>query len=119
MHPLAVILGGVLGASLRLVLPGGASEAGWDTRLAVVIVVGAFVLGLVLRMPVRRPVRGRLVSGLVGVLGAFSLVTVTLLGIGPTGAVWLGLVAVVVFGLVAAAIGMLLGHLIAAAAETV
>ncbi len=118
MHPLAVLLGGVLGTSLRLLLPGGTNQAGWDARITVVLVVGAFVLGLVLRLPLQRRVRGRLVSGLVGTLGSFSVATVTLLG-EPTVAVWMGLVWVVVFGVFAAAIGMLLGHLIAAADETV
>lgn len=119
MHPLAVLLGGVLGTSFRLLLPGGSSQAGWDARITVVIVVGVFVLGLVLRLPLRRRVRGRLVSGLVGTLGGFSVATVALLGAEPTVAVWMGLVGVVVFGVVAAAIGMLLGHLIAAADEAV
>lgn len=119
MHPLAIVLGGVLGTSLRLLLPGGTSQAGWDTRITVVIVVGAFVLGLLLRLPARPRLRMRLVSGVVGVLAGFAAVTGALLGVGLTMAMWVGLVGMVVFGLVAAAIGMLLGHLIAAAEEIV
>jgi CrcB protein len=119
VHPLAVVLGGVLGTSLRLLLPGGSNPAGWDTRITVVIVAGAFMLGLLLRLPLRARVRGRLVSGVVGTLAGFSAVTIALLGVGLTAAVWIGLVGVVVFGLVAAAIGLLLGHLIAVAEETV
>ena len=119
MHPLAVVLGGVLGTLFRLLLPGGSNPAGWDTRITVVIVVGAFVLGLLLRLPVRPRVRGRLVSGVIGTLAGFATATVALLDVGGTVAVWLGLVGIVFFGLVAAAIGLLLGHLIAAADEAV
>jgi CrcB protein len=119
VQPLAVVLGGVLGTSLRFLLPGGSSPAGWDTRITVVIVVGAFVLGLLLRLPVRPGARSRLVPGVVGTLAGFAAATVLLLDVGPTVAVWLGILGIVLFGLVAAAIGMLLGHLIAAADETV
>lgn len=97
----------------------GSIQTGWDTRITVVIVAGAFMLGLLLRLPLRARVRGRLVSGVLGTITGFSAVTIALLGAEPTVAVWIGLVGVVVFGLVAAAIGLLLGHLIAAAEEAV
>lgn len=98
----------------------GSSQTGWDTRITVVIVAGAFMLGLLLRLPLRARVRARLVSGVLGTIAGFSAaVTIALLGVEPTVAVWIGLVGVVVFGLVAAAIGLLLGHLIAAADEAV
>ncbi len=97
----------------------GSSQTGWDTRITVVIVAGAFMLGLLLRLPLRARVRGRLVSGVLGTIAGFSAAVIALLGVEPTVAVWIGLVGVVVFGLVAAAIGLLLGHLIAAAEESV
>lgn len=117
MHPVAVLLGGVLGTSVRLLLGGGPTPTGWDPSIIVVTVAGAFGLGMFLRLPVRPPVRRQVVWGILGTLVSFSAVALAQYGGALTGAAWAALLGIVAFGVVAAAIGMLLGHLMAAADE--
>lgn len=119
MHPFAVILGGVLGTWLRLMLTQGSSQADWDTRITVVNVVGAFLLGLLIRLPVRPRVRALIASGFLGSLTSFSALTIAVVDGTPSTTVWVGIVGSIVFGIIAAAVGMLIGHLLVAAEEDV
>lgn len=117
MHPFAVILGGVVGTWLRLALTQGTSQADWDTRITVVNVLGAFLLGVLIRLPVRPPLRAFLASGVLGSLTSFSALTIAFVDGGQATTIFVGLVGSLVFGVLAAALGMLVGHLLVAARE--
>ncbi|HEU5144636.1 MAG TPA: CrcB family protein [Dermatophilaceae bacterium] len=119
MHPFAVILGGVLGTWLRLVMTQGSASGGWDTRVTVVNVIGAFLLGLLIRLPVRPRLRAFLASGVLGSYTSFSALTIASVDGTPMAAVWFGLAGSIVFGVLAAGLGMVLGHLLMAAEEDV
>ena len=61
MHPFAVAVGGAIGTLLRLLLTTGpAGGAAWDPRISVINVVGAFLLGILVRLPLRPQVRSLL-----------------------------------------------------------
>ena len=117
MHPFAVILGGVLGTWLRLVMTQGSVSAGWDARITVLNVVGAFVLGLLIRLPVRPGLRAALASGGLGSFTSFSALSIATIDGTPSTSAWLGLGASIVFGVLAAGLGMVVGHLVVAAEE--
>src|SRR3954453_12728984 len=79
MHPIAVAAGGAVGTLLRLLLTsGGSLGAEWDPRISVVNVVGAFLLGLLARLPVRPRLRSMLASGGLGALTSFSALSIAL-----------------------------------------
>ncbi len=114
MHPLAVTLGGAIGTLLRLLLTSGAGGgANWDPRISVINVVGAFLLGVLVRLPVRPRVRSLLGSGGLGALTSFSALSITFVDGTPGYAVALGLLTSIVFGVAGAALGVWLGGLLA------
>jgi CrcB protein len=118
MHPFAVAAGGALGTLLRLLLTmGGGSHAGWDPRISAINVVGAFLLGVLVRLPVRPPLRSLLASGGLGSLTSFSALSIALVDGTPGYAVALGLLTSIVLGVAAAALGMWLGGLLRARAK--
>ena len=115
MHPFAVALGGAVGTLLRLLLTvGGSGAAGWDPRISVINVVGAFLLGVLVRLPVRPPLRSMLASGGLGALTSFSALGIAFVDGTPGYAVALGLLTSIVLGVAAAAVGMWLGGLLTA-----
>ena len=116
MHPFAVAIGGAVGTLLRLLLTtGGGSGVEWDPRMSVINVVGAFLLGLLVRLPVRPRLRSMLGSGGLGALTSFSALSIALVDGTPAYAVALGLLTSIAFGVAAAALGMWLGGLLTAA----
>jgi CrcB protein len=116
MHPFAVALGGAVGTLLRLLLTvGGDHGGGWDPRISVINVVGAFLLGLLVRLPVRPRLRSMLGSGGLGSLTSFSALSIAFVDGTPGYAVALGLLTSIVFGVAAAALGMWSGGLLTAA----
>ena len=119
MHPFAVVVGGVVGTWLRLLLTAGSGNLTWDTRITAVNVVGAFVLGLLIRLPVRPRVRAFVASGLLGSFTSFSVLSIALVDGTPGAGVAAGLAASLGLGLIAAAFGMGLGHLLVAEEEDV
>ena len=115
MHPFAVALGGAAGTLLRLLLTvGGSGAAGWDPRISVINVVGAFLLGVLVRLPVRPRLRSMLASGGLGSLTSFSALSIAFVDGTPGYAVALGLLTSIVLGVAAAALGMWLGGLLTA-----
>ncbi len=117
MHPLAVALGGALGTLLRLLLTQGGGQADWDPRISVVNVVGAFVLGVLIRLPLHPRTRALVASGGLGSLTSFSALSIAFVDTTPGYAAWLGLSVSIVLGLAAAALGVAVGHLLVAARE--
>lgn len=110
MHPFVVAIGGAVGTLLRLLLTsGGGGGGGWDPRISVINVVGAFLLGVLARIPVRPQVRSLLGSGVLGSLTSFSALSIALADATPGYAVALGLLTSIVLGVAAAAFGMWLG----------
>ncbi len=114
MHPFAVALGGAVGTLLRLLLTLGNGGTEWDLRISVINVVGAFLLGVLVRLPVRPWLRSMLASGGLGSLTSFSALSIASVDGTPGYAVALGLVTSIVFGVAAAALGMWLGGLLRA-----
>jgi CrcB protein len=113
MHPYAVAAGGAVGTLLRLLLTlGPAGAAVWDPRISVINVVGAFLLGVLVRLPVRPQVRSLLASGGLGSLTSFSALSIAFVDGTPGVAVVLGFVTSIVLGVAAAALGLWLGHLL-------
>jgi CrcB protein len=113
MHPFAVALGGAVGTLLRLLLTvGGSDGGGWDPRISIINVVGAFLLGLLVRLPVRPRLRSMLGSGGLGSLTSFSALSIAFVDGTPGYAVALGLLTSIVLGVAAAALGMWLGGLL-------
>lgn len=117
MHPLAVALGGALGTLLRLLLTQGGGQGAWDPRISVVNVVGAFLLGVLVRLPLHPRLRAFLAPGALGAFTSFSALSIAFVDSTPRYAVWLGFVVSIVLGIAAAALGMGLGHLLVAAEE--
>jgi CrcB protein len=118
MHPFAVALGGATGTLLRLLLTaGGSGGGGWDPRISVVNVVGAFCLGLLVRLPVRPRVRSLLASGGLGSLTSFSALSIALVDETPGYAVALGLLTSILLGVAAAALGRWVGGRLVGPAE--
>lgn len=114
MHPFAVVLGGVLGTWLRLVMTQGPPTGGWDARTTAVNVIGAFLLGLLIRLPVRPRVRAFLASGMLGSFTTFSALSVATISSGVGAG---GMAASIIAGILAAGVGMIVGHLLVAAEE--
>lgn len=114
MHPFAVALGGAVGTLLRLLLTAGGGGGGWDPRISVVNVVGAFLLGVLVRLPVRPRLRAMLASGGLGSLTSFSALSIAFVDGTPGYAVALGLLTSIVLGVAAAALGMWLGGVLRA-----
>lgn len=113
MHPFAVAIGGAVGTLLRLLLTtGGGSGGDWDPRISIINVVGAFLLGVLVRIPVRPQVRSLLASGVLGSLTSFSALSIALVDATPAYAVALGLTTSILLGVAAAALGMWLGGLL-------
>jgi CrcB protein len=119
VHPFAVILGGVVGTWLRLVMTQGSLSGAGDPRIAVVNVIGAFALGLLVRLPIRPRVRAFLASGVLGSFTSLSAITVATVAGTPGGGVWAELAGSLFFGVFAAGLGMVIGHLLVAAEEVV
>lgn len=117
MHPVAVALGGAAGTLLRLVLTQGAGHGDWDPRLGVVNVVGAFVLGFLVRVPLEPRTRAMVTSGGLGALTSFSALSVALVDGTTTYAVGLGLAISVGLGVAGAALGRWIGGLVVAGIE--
>jgi fluoride exporter len=118
MHPYAVAVGGAVGTLLRLLLTtGGGGGGGWDPRISLINVVGAFLLGVLARIPVRPQVRSLLGSGVLGSLTSFSALSIALADATPGYAVALGLLTSIVLGVAAAAVGMWLGRFLTSRAE--
>lgn len=114
MHVVAVALGGALGTLLRLVLTSGSSGgAEWDPRISVVNVAGAFLLGMLARLPVRPRLRSLLGPGFLGAFTSFSALSIALVDGSAATAVALGLAVSLGLGVVAAALGYWLGGLVA------
>lgn len=97
----------------------GSGSGGWDTRITVVNVIGAFLLGLLIRLPVRPRLRAFLASGLLGSFTSFSALSIASVDGTPPAAVWAGFAGSIGAGLLAAALGMVVGHLLVAAEEDV
>jgi fluoride exporter len=113
MHPFAVALGGAVGTLLRLLLTtGDGSGTHWDPRISAINVVGAFLLGVLVRLPVRPRLRSLLGSGGLGSLTSFSALSIAFVDGTPGYAVALGLLTSIVLGVAAAALGMWLGGLL-------
>lgn len=117
MHPFAVAIGGAVGTLLRLLLTAGGGAHGWDPRISVINVVGAFLLGVLARIPVRPQVRSLLGSGVLGSLTSFSALSIALADATPGYAVALGLLTSIVLGVAAAGVGMWLGRFLTSRAE--
>lgn len=109
MHPLAVAVGGAIGTLLRLLATQG-SSAGWDYSIAVVNVVGAFLLGLVTALPVRPAVRALLGPGTLGALTSFSALSIAFVDGPAMYAAGLSLVISLLGGVLAGATGLWLGR---------
>lgn len=117
---LAVAVGGMLGTGIRLLvdttLPHEASGLPISTLL--VNVVGAFVLGLLVSSIWTRPrtpnwAKAGLGTGLLGSFTTFSALITSLLSDATQGLWWLALVyllASLVLGFAAAALGLRIGH---------
>lgn len=118
MHPFAVAIGGAAGTLLRLLLTTGHGGGGWDPRISAINVVGAFLLGVLVRIPVRPQVRSLLGSGVLGSLTSFSALSIAFTDGTPGYAVALGLLTSIVLGVAAAAFGMWLGGLLTSTAES-
>lgn len=114
MHPWAVALGGAVGTLVRMLLTQGGQTDGWDPRISVVNVLGALALGVLVRLPLRSRTRDLLASGGLGSLTSFSALTLVLVDTTPAYAVALGLVASLLGGVAAAALGYWLGGLLVA-----
>ena len=113
MHPFAVAVGGAIGTLLRLLLTTGpAGGAVWDPRISVINVVGAFLLGILVRLPLRPQVRSLLAPGVLGSLTSFSALSIALVDGTPGSTVALGLGTSIVLGVAAAAFGLWLGGLL-------
>lgn len=114
MQLVPVAVGGAAGTLLRLLLTQGAAGPGWDVRMTVVNVVGAFLLGVVSQLRLRPGHRDLLMTGGLGALTSFSVLTIAFLDGTRQSAAWGGLVTSVVLGLGAALLGILLGRLLTA-----
>jgi CrcB protein len=119
VHPFAVILGGVVGTWLRLVMTQGSLSGAWDPRITVLNVIGAFLLGLLIRLPIRPRVRAFLASGVLGSFTSLSTLSIATVAGTPWAGVWAGLAGSLFFGVLAAGLGMVIGHLLVAAEEDV
>lgn len=116
----AVVVGGMLGTGLRLavdlLLPHGASDLPLSTLL--VNVVGAFALGALVSSVWTRPgtptwAKAGLGTGLLGSFTTFSALIGSLLSETTLGMWWLAgvyLLASLVLGFAAAALGLRVGH---------
>jgi CrcB protein len=117
MRFLPVALGGAAGTLLRLLLTQGDAGHGWDVRMTVVNVVGAFLLGAVSQLRLRPDRRDLLMTGGLGALTSFSILAVAFVDGTHVSAAWIGLATSVVLGLGAALAGTLLGRLLVDGAE--
>lgn len=114
MHAWAVALGGAVGTLVRMLLTQGGPTDGWDPRISVVNVLGAFALGVLVRLPLQPRTRDLLASGGLGSLTSFSALTLVLVDATPAYAVVLGLATSLLGGVAAAALGYWLGGLLGA-----
>ncbi len=114
MRFVPVALGGAAGTLLRLVLTQGAPGQGWDIRMTVVNIVGAFLLGAASQFRLRPQHRDFLMTGGLGGLTSFSILTIAFVDGTKTSEAWAGLLTSVVLGLLAALFGILLGRLLTA-----
>ncbi|MDN5797731.1 MAG: CrcB family protein [Intrasporangium sp.] len=114
MRLVPVALGGAAGTLLRLLLTQGHAGPGWDVRMVVVNVLGAFLLGVVSQLRLRPGQRDFLMTGGLGTLTSFSILAVAFVDGTRASTAWLGLLASVVLGLGAALAGILLGRLLTA-----
>lgn len=114
MRLVPVALGGAAGTLLRLLLTQGADGPGWDVRMTVVNVVGAFLLGVVSQLRLRPESRDLVMTGGLGALTSFSVLAIAFLDGTRQSDAWGGLVTSIVLGLAAALCGILLGRLLTA-----
>lgn len=117
MRFVPVALGGAVGTLLRLLLTQGDAAHGWDVRMTVVNVVGAFLLGAASQLRLRPDQRDFLVTGGLGALTSFSILAVAFVGGTHAAAAWVGLGTSVLLGLGAALAGIMLGRLLTDEAE--
>lgn len=119
MRLLPVALGGAAGTLLRLMLTQGDAGHGWDTRMTVVNVVGAFLLGVTSQLRLRPEQRDLLMTGGLGALTSFSILAVAFVDGTQPAAAWIGMATSLLLGLVAALAGILLGRLLTDGADGV
>lgn len=106
-----------MGTLLRLLLTQGEAWHGWDLRMTVVNVVGAFLLGVGSQLRLGADQRDFLMTGGLGALTSFSILAVAFVDGTHVSAAWVGLTTSVVLGLAAALAGILLGRLLADGAD--
>lgn len=114
MRFVPVAVGGAAGTLLRLLLTQGTAGPGWDVRMTVVNVVGAFLLGVASQLRLHPGHRDLIMTGGLGALTSFSVLTIAFLDGTRQSSAWGGLATSVVLGLGAALLGILLGRLLAA-----
>lgn len=119
MRFLPVALGGAAGTLLRLMLTQGDAGHGWDMRMTVVNVVGAFLLGVTSQLRLRPEQRDLLMTGGLGALTSFSILAVAFVDGTQTAAAWIGMATSVLLGLAAALAGIMLGRLLTDGADGV
>ncbi|WP_347354163.1 CrcB family protein [Intrasporangium sp.] len=112
MRLVPAALGGAAGTLLRLLLTQGDTGQGWDARMTAVNILGAFLLGLASQLRLRPAQRDFVMTGGLGALTSFAVLTAAFVDGTGTAQAWIGLVTSVLLGLAAALAGVLLGRLL-------